>query len=83
MKSKKVIIGIILAILVIVAIGFGIFKATYNEDYLYNQEGIVVDGKKELIESIKKMENTEERKKKIDFCVEHNILTWEEANELY
>ena len=35
MNNKKVIIGIILAIIVIVAIGFGIFKATHNEDYLY------------------------------------------------
>ena len=80
---KKVVIGIILAILVIVAIGFGIFKATHNEDYLYNQDGTVVDGKKDLIESIKKMENAEERKNKIDFSVEHNILTQQEANELY
>lgn len=83
MNNKKVVIGIILAILVIVAIGFGIFKATHNEDYLYNQDGTVVDGKKDLIESIKKMENAEERKNKIDFSVEHNILTQQEANELY
>ena len=83
MNNKKVVIGIILAILVIVAIGFGIFKATHNEDYLYNQDGTVVDGKKDLIESIKKMENAEERKNKIEFSVEHNILTQQEANELY
>ena len=83
MNNKKVIIGIILAILVIVAVSFGVFKATHNENYLYNQDGIVVDGKKDLIESIKKMDNAEERKKKIDFSVEHNILTQDEANELY
>ena len=29
------------------------------------------------------MENAEERKNKIDFSVEHNILTQQEANELY
>ena len=83
MNNKKVVIGIILAILVIVAIGFGIFKATHNEEYLYNQDGTVVDGKKDLIENIKKIENSEERKTKIDFSVEHNILTQQEANELY
>ena len=83
MNNKKVIIGIILAMLVIVAIGFGIFRAIYNEDYLYDQDGIVVDGKKDLIESIKKTENAEERKNKIDFSVEYNILTQQEANELY
>ena len=38
---------------------------------------------KDLIESIKKTENAEERKNKIDFSVEHNILTQQEANELY
>ena len=83
MNNKKIIIGIILAIVVIVAIGFGIFKATHNEDYLYHKDGTVVDGKKDLIESIKKIDNAEERKNKIDFSVQHNILTQEEANELY
>ena len=34
MNNKKVIICVILVILVIVAIGFGIFKATHNENYL-------------------------------------------------
>jgi len=83
MNNKKVIIGLILTILVIVAIAFGVFKATHNESYLYNQDGTVVDGKKDLIDSIKKMDNAEERKQKIDFSVEHNILTQQEANELY
>ena len=70
-------------IVVIVAIGFGIFKVTHNEDYLYNQDGTVVDGKKDLIESIKKIENAEERKNQINFSVQQNIITQEEANELY
>lgn len=83
MNNKKVIIAIILAIVLIVSIVFGIFKATHHEDYLYNQDGTVIDGKKDLIESIKKIENAEERKNKIDFSVEHNILTQQEANELY
>ena len=83
MNNKKGIIGIIFVILVIVAIGFGIFKATHNDDYLYNGDGMVVDGKKDLIESIKKIENAEERKNKIDFSLEHNILTQQEVNELY
>ena len=40
-------------------------------------------GKTTVIESIKKIDNAEERKNKIDFSVQHNILTQEEANELY
>ena len=53
MNNKKVIISIILVILVIVALGFGIFKATHNENYLYNKDGSVVDGKKRFNNSFK------------------------------
>lgn len=81
MKSKKIII--VLIIVVICAIGFGIFKVMHNEDYLYNQDGTISDGHKDLIESIKKVENKEDRKQKIDFALESNIITQEEANELY
>ena len=83
MNNKKIIIGIILAILVIVAIGFGIFKATHNEDYLYHQDGTVVDGKKDLITHLKSIEDVNERKNQINFSVQQNIITQEEAIELY
>lgn len=83
MNNKKVIISIILVILVIVALGFGIFKATHNENYLYNKDGSVVDGKKDLITHLKSIEDVNERKNQIDFSVQQNIITQEEANELY
>lgn len=83
MNNKKVIISIILVVLVIVAVGFGIFKATHNEDYLYNQDGTIVDGKKDLIEHLKSIEDKGERKNQIDFSVQQNIITQEEANKLY
>lgn len=83
MNSKKIIISIILVILVIVAIGFGIFKATHNENYLYNQNGTITDGKSELINHLKSIEDTNERKNQIDFSVQQNIITQQEANELY
>ena len=83
MKNKKIIISIILIILVIVAIGFGIFKATHNENYLYNQDGTMTDGKSELINHLKSIEDTNERKNQIDFSVQQNIITQQEANELY
>lgn len=82
MKNKKVLI-IILIVLVVLAIGYGIFKARFNEDYLYNQDGTITDGRTELIEHLKSVEDPEERKKQIDFSVEHNIITQEEANKLY
>lgn len=83
MNNKKAIIVIILVILVVCAIGFGIFKATHSEDYLYNQDGTITDGKSELINHIKSIEDANERKNQIDFSVQQNIITQEEANELY
>lgn len=83
MKNKKVIIGIILAVLIIFAIGFGIFKATHNENYLYQKDGTIVDGKKDLINHLKSIEDVNERKKQVDFSVNSNIISQEEANELY
>ena len=83
MNNKKVIISIILVVLIIVAIGFGIFKATHNEDYLYNENGTIIDGKSELINHLKSIEDAKERKNQIDFSVQQNIITQQEANELY
>lgn len=82
MKNKKVLL-IILIIIAILAIGYGIFKARFNEDYLYNPDGSITDGRTELIEHLKSVEDPEERKKQVDFSLEHNIITQEEANELY
>ena len=82
-NNKKAIIIAILVILVVVAIGFGIFKATHDENYLYNEDGTIIDGKSELVNHLKAIEDSNERKKQIDFSVEHNIITQEEANELY
>lgn len=83
MNNKKAIIIVILVILVVVAIGFGIFKATHDENYLYNEDGTIIDGKSELVNHLKSIEDLNERKKQIDFSVEQNIITQEEANELY
>ena len=83
MNNKKIIIGIILAVLVIIAIGFGVFKATHSEDYLYSQDGTIINGKNELINHLKSIEDVNERKNQIDFSVQSNIITQEEANKLY
>lgn len=83
MNNKKIIIVVMLVILIIGAISFGIFKATHNENYLYNEDGTIVDGKKELINHLKSIEDANERKKQIDFSVQQNIITIQEANELY
>ena len=82
MKNKKRLI-IAVIILVIGAVGFGAFKAMHHPNYLYNQDGTIVDGRKELIEHLQSIEDETERKKQIDFCVEQNIITPEEAKNLY
>lgn len=80
MKNKKIIV-ISIIIVVIIAIGFGIYKIF--DSYMFNEEGTVVDGHKDLIEHLKSIEDKDERKKQVDFSLEQNIITQSEANELY
>ena len=80
MKNKKIIV-ISIIIIAIVALGFGIYKI--YDSYLFNEDGTVVDGHKELIEHLKSIEDKEERKKQVDFSLEQNIITQNEANEIY
>ena len=58
-------------------------RAKYNENYLYDENGTIVDGKSDLINNIKSTEDKNERKNKIDFFLKGNVITQDEANELY
>lgn len=80
MKNKKIIV-ISIIIVAIVALGFGIYKI--YDSYLFNEDGTVVDGHKDLIEHLKSIEDKEERKKQVDFSLEQNIITQSEANGIY
>lgn len=80
MKNNKMLILVLILILVIV-IGFGIYKIYTS--YLFNQDGTISNVHEELLEHIKSIEDEEERKKQVDFSLESNIITQEEANELY
>jgi len=82
MKDKKIII-IALVIVLVCAIAFGVYKATHSENYLYNQDGTISDEHADLINHLKGIEDKEERKKQVDFSLESNIITQEEANQLY
>ncbi len=82
MKDKKIII-IALVIVLVCAIAFGVYKATHSENYLYNQDGTISDEHADLINLLKGIEDKEERKKQVDFSLESNIITQEEANQLY
>ena len=79
MKNKKFLIIAILAIIIIaIIIGVNVTNKKVG-DFLFSTDGTVVDGHKDLINHLK----SEERKKEIDYSLSQNIITQEEANNLY
>lgn len=80
MKNKKFLV-IAIIIIIIGAIGYGVFKV--YSSYLFNKDGTIVDGHKLLIERIQKIENEEDRREIIEECLERNFITQEDANGLY
>ena len=80
MKNKKILIISILAI-ILVAIVCGIYFVRTN--YLFNEDGTITDGHKDLITTLEKVEDKEERKKQVDTALENNLITEKETNELY
>lgn len=82
-KNKVFIIGAIVVIIILgVVYGINIMRVKLG-DYLFNKDGTVVDGHADLIEHLKGIEDATERRKQIDFAVEKNIITEEEAETLY
>lgn len=77
MKNKKV----LLIVIIILAIILGAFKICSS--YLFDDNNKIVDGKSELINHLKSIEDKDERKTQIDYSVQQNIITQDEANELY
>lgn len=78
---KKSIILLSIIIIIILAVVICIVKARSN--YLYNEDGTLTDGHEELIENLKKTEDEETKKKKTDFYLQQNVLTQDEADEIY
>lgn len=78
---KKSIILLSIFIIIILAVIICIVKAHSN--YLYNEDGTLTDGHAELIENLKKTEDEETKKKKTDFYLQQNVLTQDEADEIY
>ena len=77
MKNKT----LLLIVIIIFAIILGLFKICSS--YLFNDNNKIVDGKSELINHLKSIEDKDERKEQIDYSVEQNIITQDEANQLY
>ena len=80
MKNKKVLI-ISIFVIILVAIICGIYFVGKN--YIFNENGTITDGRKDLINHLEQIEDKTERKKQVDMALEYNIITIEEANELY
>ncbi len=80
MKNKKLVIIIIICT-IILAILFATFKI--YSSYMFNNNGTLSDAHSKLVEHLQSVEDKEERKKQIDFSVEQNMITQEEANTLY
>lgn len=71
----------IFIIVIAIAIVLGIYNVITS--YLFQKDNIIKNGKAEVIEHIKSIDNTAERKKQIDFSVQENIITSQDADELY
>lgn len=80
MKKNKIFI-IIFIVLLVIAIACGVYYAISS--YIFNSDNTITDSKSELIEHLKGIENTEERKYHIDTALEYNLITQEDANTLY
>ena len=79
MYKRYIIITI--SIIVVITIVLGIYKITSS--YLFKDKTEITDSKSELINHIKNIDNDEERRNQIDYSIEQNLITQQEANELY
>ena len=85
MKNKKVIIiiSIVFITLIILAVVF-YFVFIHGKSLILSEDGeFYSTAKEDLIEHLKSIEESELRKNQIDFFLEHNAITQEEAESLY
>ncbi len=82
MKNKKIVVNIIIIIIVVlIAIILGVY--TVYTSHLFNSDGTIHNPEQELITHLKSIEDDQSRREAIDHTVNENILTQEQANELY
>lgn len=79
MNKKYIIIAIV--IIMVIAIGFGIYKIASS--YIFEKNGEIPNAHGELINHIKNIDNEAERKNQIEYSIEKNWINNQEANELY
>lgn len=79
MKNKKVMIIISVVLLIVIAIIIGIYK--FYSSYMFNEDGTVISNSYNLYYEKLNTLSGDERIKLIEFGVEHNIITRQEADE--
>ena len=79
MKNKKVMIIISVVLLIVIAIIIGIYK--FYSSYMFNEDGTVISNSNNLYYEKLNTLSGDERIKLIEFGVEHNIITRQEADE--
>lgn len=79
MKNKKVMIIISVVLLIVIAIIIGIYK--FYSSYMFNEDGTVISNSYNLYYGKLNTLSGDERIKLIEFGVEHNIITRQEADE--
>lgn len=82
MNSKKFIM--VLLIIIALVIFSTILYFSLAKPTLVNNDGSITStGKDDLMAHLREVENIESRKNQIDFALESNLITQEEANSLY
>ena len=79
MKNKKVMIIISVVLLIVIAIIIGIYK--FYSSYMFNEDGTVISNSYNLYYEKLNTLSRDERIKLIEFGVENNIITRQEADE--
>lgn len=52
------------------------------QSYIFDENHKIEDGKRDLIEHVKNIEDKDEKRNVIEFLIKENKITWEEAEKL-
>lgn len=78
MYKKYLVFIIFVIIFIAIVIGVNIS----NNSYIYQEDGTIQDSNGELVNHLRDINNIEEKKNQVQFFLEYNLLTNEEAEEL-
>ena len=79
MNKKYIVIAIV--IMLIIAICFGIYKIAST--YIFEKGEGIQNSHEELLNHIKGIEDGKERQNQIEYSINQNLISEQEANELY